>query len=210
MPEGPGRKVGRHWDVTREKFVCSGERGGGGQWASAGLIALAEEGSCVHFTELPPEALGTALTCWGCWGFPAAPPSPGGGALGAVEPCGWQEPLAGIRAWVLLGGFHKPGQGPAWAARLPCSLGQEELAADVSSCANPGCWLPEPSTHPPATARRKPGARQGSEALLPRLGPHGWTDWPPRPWGPRAWRWSPVRGLGLAGLECWGPDMGRW
>lgn len=75
------------------------------------------------------------------------------------------------RPRVLLGGFHKPGPGQAWATRLPCSPRQEELVADVSRCANLGLRLPEPSTRPPA-----------KEEALGLAGPRGpaaraWATW---------------------------------
>lgn len=101
---------------------------------------------------------------------------------------------------VLQGGFHKPGQGQARATGLPHGPRQEELAADVSPCAN--LWLlASGAFYPPACLLRTPGAWQGPEAPMPGLGLCGWTDWPPWPWVPRAQRWSLVRGWQGAGLE---------
>lgn len=104
----------------------------------------------------------------------SSPAGPGGGKSGTVEPCGRWEPLVASGpqrpAWpgVPLGGFHKPRQGQAWATGLPQGPGQEELAADVSPCAN--LWLPASgAVHPPAC--------QGGS-----LGPGG-------PGGPTAWTW---------------------
>lgn len=71
------------------------------------------------------------------------------GAWAPLSPCGRWEPLVASGPGVLLGGFHKPGQGQAWATGLPHGLRQEELAADVSPCAN--LWLPASGAfRPPA------------------------------------------------------------
>lgn len=62
---------------------------------------------------------------------------------------------------VLQGGFHKPGQGQARATGLPRGPRQEELAADVSPCAN--LWLlASGAFHPPACqgGRLGPGRAQ--------------------------------------------------
>lgn len=164
------------------------------------LAVLPRWGWRAHFTELPEIPPGHQ--------FPQ--PGPREGVWAPLNPCGRREPLVASGPGVAAGRFHKPGQGQAWATGLPRGLRQEELAADVSPCAN--LWLPASGAfQPPACQpRRKPGAWRGPEALMPRLGLHGWTNRLPWPWVPRTQRWSPVRGLHGAGLESGGPDAGWW
>lgn len=76
------------------------------------------------------------------------------------------------RPRVLLGGFHKPGPGQAWATRLPCSPRQEELVADVSRCANLG--LPASgAVYPPACQGGSLGPSGAQRPCRPGLGHMG-------------------------------------
>lgn len=135
--------------------------------------------------------------------------SRGKGVWAPLSLCGGREPLVAsghqrpTRPWVLLGGFHKPGQGQAWATRLPCGPRQEELVADVSPCAN--LWLlASGAFYPPACQGGSLGPSRAQRPCRPGWGPHGCTDRPPWLWVPKAWRWSLVRGLDEAGLEFGG------